>query len=411
MPQPLTLILIDGNFDSRGNTKFVLDRFNNIKMIGDYDNLVSAYDAVIREKPNIVFIDLSENQELGIETIEKIVSKNKSCVILVTSDTVDTDLVIKSMRAGAREFLTKPVAPEDISLALKKARSFIEAGDGETLGQIISIFSNKGGIGKTTIATNLALKLSEITDKRVCLVDLNLQIGDITTFLDVTPSFDIAYICTHLSRIDESFLLSSLEKYKNKDLYILADPPNVEQAEEISAEDIASILGMLREIFPYVVVDTSSGFDIKTLTCLDMSDHIMLVSIVSLTAIRNCQRCLDLFQRLEYDTEKVKLIINRHSADDQISVKDVEDALDRPVYWTIPNSYFTVVSSINKGMPISKIAPGSPIDECFTELAGKISDTPLLHRATGYDDDDDDEGLLSPILNTIKSLNIFKKGE
>ena len=105
----MNMIIIDSSFDSRGNTRAVLDQFNQVKVIGEFDNLVAGTEAAIREKPQLIFIDLSENVELGIETIEKIVQKNKYCIVFVTSENVSTDLVLRAMRAGAREFLTKPV--------------------------------------------------------------------------------------------------------------------------------------------------------------------------------------------------------------------------------------------------------------------------------------------------------------
>jgi len=402
----LEMILIDSSFDSRGNLKGLLEQFYHIKVIGEFDNLLAGFDAVLQERPQIVFIDLTENVDLGIETIEKISYKNNKCVILVSSQNVSTELVLRAMRAGAREFLTKPVMIEDLSTALKKAKNLIEGDDGNTMGEIISVFSNKGGIGKTTIAINLALKLAEVTEKRVCLVDLNLQLGDITTFLDVNPSFDISYVVTHLSRIDESFLLSSLEKYKNKELYILADPPNVEQAEEISSDDISSVLGMLKEMFAYVIVDTSSSFDIKTLTCLDVSDTILLISMVNLPSIRNCQRCMDLFHRLEYRTDKIKLIVNRYMDNEEITVEDVEDALGYEVYWRIPNSYFSVMSAINKGVPVSTIAPNSSIDDSFTELAAKLSDSIIM---TTLSESNKNTGFKLPFNLGMSGFNIFNK--
>jgi pilus assembly protein CpaE len=378
----LNMIVIDSNEKSREQLEELMLQFNHVNLVGTFDNLLAGYEAAIIEKPHIVFIDLTENIDLGIETIEKISSKNKFSLIFVSSENVQTEVVIRAMRAGAREFISKPVIIEDLSSALNKARNSMDSDDDDAIGQIISVFSNKGGIGKTTIATNLALKLAEITDKRVCLVDLNLQLGDITTFLDVDPSFDISYVVTHLSRIDESFLLSSLEKYKDTNLYILADPPNVEQAEEISSDDIISILNMLRELFAYVVVDTSSSFDIKTLTCLDLSDMIMLVSMINLPSIRNCQRCLDLFMRLEYKQEKIKLVINRYMTNDEITAEDVEDALGQEIYWKVPNDYFSVMSAINKGVPIADLAQNKEIDLSFTKLAAKIADVIVRTKGT-----------------------------
>lgn len=413
----LNMIIIDSNAESRDDLAKQLDQFSQINLIGLFDNLLAGYESAVLERPHIVFLDLSENVDLGIETIEKISQKNKNCMIFVSSESVNTEIVIRAMRAGAREFITKPVLVEDLSAALNKAKTVLEYEEQNIVGQIISVFSNKGGIGKTTIAVNLALNLAELTGKRVCLVDLNLQLGDVTTFLDIDPSFDISYVVTHLSRIDESFLLSSLERYKDKDLYILADPPNVEQAEEISSEDIVSILNMLKDLFAFVIIDTSSSFDIKTLTCLDLSDDILLVSMVNLPSIRNCQRCMDLFHRLEYKPDKIKLVLNRHFEGDEITADDVEDALGRDIFWKLPNDYFNVMSSINKGIPISAVAPDSQINESFAKLAAKIGDVVIRSRGITKEKSKVNAGGLPFNLDALKSINlgnlsIFnKKGE
>ena len=118
----LDMIIIDSNSDSRDDLIVLLEQFHQIDVIGEFDDLLAGYSAIIQEKPHIVFIDLSENADLGIEIIEKITLKNKNCVILVSSENVNTELVLRSMRAGAREFLTKPVMLEDLSTALKKMK-------------------------------------------------------------------------------------------------------------------------------------------------------------------------------------------------------------------------------------------------------------------------------------------------
>ena len=407
----LNMIIIDSNNDSREDIAKKLEQFSQINVTGLFDNLLAGFESAVLEKPHIVFLDLSENIDLGIETIEKISQKNKNCIIFVSSQDVNTDIVIRAMRAGAREFITKPVIIEDLSSALNKAKLMLEYEEQSSTGQIISIFSNKGGIGKTTLAVNLALNLAELTGKRVCLVDLNLQLGDITTFLDIDPSFDISYVVTHLSRIDESFLLSSLERYKDKDLYVLADPPNVEQAEEISSEDIVSILNMLKDLFAFVIIDTSSSFDIKTLTCLDLSDMILLISMINLPSIRNCQRCMDLFGRLEYKKDKIKLVLNRHVEGDEITAEDVEDALGHEVFWKVPNDYFTVMSSINKGIPISDVAPDAEINRNINKLAAKIGDV-VVRREVNKKEKQETKLPFNLNLDSLKSINIFnKKGE
>ena len=220
----------------------------------------------------------------------------------------------------------------------------------------------------------MALELANLTKEKVALIDLNLQLGDVTTFLDLNPNFDISYVANNLNRVDEAFLLTTLEQYKDTSLYVLADPPYLEQAEDISSEQITRLFDVLKQTFSYIVVDTGSNFDNKTITVLDNSDLILLVTIVNLPAIRNCQRCLDLFERLGYEKEKTKIILNRYMENEEIKTEDVEDVLDRKVYWKIPNNYFTIMSAINKGIPVGVVNPDSNIAKNYKDLAAMLSD-------------------------------------
>ena len=157
-------------------------------------------------------------------------------------------------------------------------------------------------------------------------------------------------------------------------MYVIADPPYFKQAENIPKAQIALLFEKLKETFSYVVVDTDSTFDSKTVTALDNSDLIFLITIVNLPALRNCQRILDLFDKLGYDKEKTQILINRYMENDEIKVEDVENVLGKSVYWKIPNNYFTMMSAINKGVSVSEINPDSNVALSYKELAMSVSD-------------------------------------
>lgn len=375
MTNQIPTVIIDTEPQSIEVLKLYLQELDYIQVTHEFEDIVAGYNAILETRPSIVVIDISNKSELALDIIAKISKNHKTCKIIVTSSNYSTDTIIKTMRAGAREFLPKPVIKEDLHASLNKFKDVIDGVNSENHKcRVITTFSNKGGIGKTAIATNLALELANITKEKVALIDLNLQLGDITTFLDINPSFDISYVIQNLSRIDETFLLSTLEKYKETSLYILADPPYLEQAEDITAEKIGKLFEVLKQAFSYIVVDTSANFDGKTITALDNSDLILLITIVNLPAIRNCQRCLDLFDRLGYEKEKTKIILNRYMENDEIKVEDVEDVLGQKVYWKIPNNYFTIMSAINKGIPVSLINPESNVSQSYRELAAMLSD-------------------------------------
>ena len=250
--------------------------------------------------------------------------------------------------------------------------------------KIITIFSNKGGIGKTTIATNLAIELTKTTHDKVALVDLNLQLGDISTFLNLNPTFDVNYVIKNLLDKKEETFLNAFEKYKDTNLYILSDPVYFEHAEAISPHHLAMLLTKLKQVFPYIIVDLSSNIDPNTLKILDLSDWILFTTIVNIPAIRNCQRCINLFKSRHYSKNKIKIIINRYMENDEIKIEDIESTLDEKIYWKIPNNYFSIMEAINKGTSVSDINLNSNIANSFRELATKISDDIVAETITKF---------------------------
>jgi len=284
-----------------------------------------------------------------------------------------TNTIIKAMRLGAREFLPKPIIETDLSRALSILnQQSISAEDYAS--KIITIYSNKGGIGKTTIATNLAVELSKSTRNKVALIDLNLQLGDISSFLNLNPQFDVAYVVKNLIDKKESSILQAFEQYKDTSLYVLSDPNYIEEASVITPQQIESLFKILKRMFSYIIIDMSSNIDSNSLTILDKSDWILFTTIVNLPAIRNAQRCLNLFHSRHYPNDKVKLIINRYMENDDITFKDIETTIGEKIYWKIPNNYFSIMEAINKGVPVNNVSTSSNIANSFRDLALKISD-------------------------------------
>lgn len=344
-------------------------------------NYNEAYNSIPVQEKSLIIVDLSTYQEQGLNFVAKISSENKNCKIITLSDKPEIDLVIRTMRVGASDFIPLPLIKTEFFKVLEKIYADISGKKQKTSKcKVISVYSNKGGIGKTSIATNLATELSIITKENVALIDLNFQLGDVTTFLDLKPSFNISYMLQNLDKINKDYLLSTLEKYKDTSLYILADPPYFKQTDTVSFTDLEKLFNILRETFSYIIVDTSGGFDSKALKALELSDFIFLVMITNLPAIRNCQRCLELFDKMNYDKDKIKIILNRYMENDEINAEDVEKALDKTIYWKIPNNYFNMMSAINKGVPVSEINPDSNVALSYKNLALNISDNAYLKR-------------------------------
>ena len=367
-------VILSNEFSTSEVIKLFAGEFDNLEICQEND-YSEAYKKIANyQGKSILLADLSTYKQQKLELILKVTKECKSCKVLALSDNPSVDLIIEIMRAGAKEFVPIPIIKSEFFESVNKLLSEFNETKKRNNCKIISVFSNKGGIGKTSLATNLALELSKITKENIALIDLNFQMGDITTFLDLKPSFNISYMLENLDKINETFLLSTLERYKKTSLYVLADPPYFKQADNIQPRQITKLFNTLKETFSYIIVDAEASFEGKNIAALDNSDLVLLVSVANLPALRNTQRCLELFEKLGYDKEKVKIIINRYMENDEIKEADVEKVLSKKIYWKIPNNYFAIMTAINKGIPVSEINDSTNIARSYKDLAQYISD-------------------------------------
>ncbi|MBR6301274.1 AAA family ATPase [bacterium] len=373
--QKISALVLTDEFSTSEVIKLYLSEFDNIEVLPDMNDFGKIIDTFNETHNQSVFIiDISQREKEKIELMHNIASQCKNCRILALSDNPTIELIIDIMRAGAREFIPVPIIKNEFLEAVKKIIEQIEEPKHTNKCKIISIFSNKGGMGKTSLASNLALELANISKEKVALIDMNFQMGDITTFLDLKPSFNISYMLENIDKINEIFLLSTLERYKNTNLYILADPPYFKQADNIQPKQISKLFNILKDTFSYIIVDAESSFDGKNIAALDQSDMIMLVTSANLPALRNTQRCLELFGKLGYDKEKTQIVVNRYMENDEIKEADIEKVLSRKIYWKVPNNYFAIMSAINKGVPVSTANSNSNLAQNYRDLAQYICD-------------------------------------
>ncbi len=362
-------IVVNTSRHTRELLQLYLGELGQFEFIAAMDDYLKVHSALKTMPQALVVVDISNDTEKALSFVSTISADYPECLIVAMSEKPDIDVAVKVMRCG--EFVSLPLIKADFTAALAKLQ------DNETKHKcrVITVYSNKGGIGKTSIASNLALELAKITKEDVALVDLNFQLGDITTFMDIKPAFTISYMLENLGKINKDFLLNTTERYKNTNLHILADPPFFKQAQEVSRKQLSRLFEILRESFSYVVVDSSAGLDNKAISVLDNSDLVLLPTIVNLPALRNCQKCLELFEELGYPEKKIQVVLNRYMENDEISEQDVTELLNRDIYWKIPNNYFTMMASINKGVPVSEISPEANVAQSYKELAMKVSES------------------------------------
>ncbi len=355
--------------------KLYLEEFENLEICATPQNSIDLIDLISKNNnQSLLIADISQNKNEKLELISQITQLHKNCQVIALSDNPSVNLIIEIMRAGAKEFVPVPIIKNELFSSVQKLCSNADEHKKNKC-KIISVFSNKGGLGKTSIATNLAYELANNTKENVALIDLNFQMGDITTFLNIQPSFNISYMLENLDKINETFLLSTLERYKKTSLYVLADPPFFKQADNISPKQISKLFETLKETFSYIIIDSEASFDGKNIAALDNSDIILLVTAASIPALRNTQRCLELFNKLGYDKNKTKIILNRYIENDEIKEEDITRVLSKEVYYKLPNNYFALISAINKGITLHESNYSTDIAQSYSNLAKAICDS------------------------------------
>jgi pilus assembly protein CpaE len=323
-------------------------------------------DVVRKFRPDMAIVEVNGNPGAVVGPLAR---EFPNLYILALSATREAEYALETMRAGAHDLLCKPVREVDFSIAIEKARKArVRKDPAERRGKIVTIFSNKGGNGATTIASNLSDALATEHGKRVVVVDLVMAHGDVTMFFNVTPTYTLLDLARNSGKADPEYIDSLIVRHSSG-VCILADPPRIEDAEQISADQVREMLATLRSTFDVVIVDTPHQFDEKTLAALEMSDTILLVTLLNLPALKNTQRSIELFARLGILDERVQLVLSRYLPNDEISKESIEGILNRPVFYAVPNDYPTVLSSINRGKLLSETAPEKEVTAAFRRMA------------------------------------------
>lgn len=369
MTQPLTIVVLSTGLDNFKEIRTALSADSRVQLLAGGNDAEQLYEEIVRLKPMAAIISLGANPEQAIRLIQRLSSESPKTAIISAAQNASSDLLLQSLRAGAREFLQLPVRSDEVKTVLDRVSEFcvgqVEAP--KKKGRMVAVFSSKGGCGTSFVATNLALA----TSARTVLVDLNLQAGDLPLFLGVDPKYSFADMAENRTRLDDALITSLVTPY-NSQLSLLAAPKEADSADEIEPEHVFEVLQRLRESYEYVVLDPQHTFDSITLAALDQSDEIVLVLTLDIPAIRSTQRALEIFDRLGYPRKKVRIVVNRWSKQIDLDLRQVERFLGEPVIGFIPSDYQTAVTSINLGQPLVQSEPNSKIAQEIRRIATTI---------------------------------------
>lgn len=357
-----------------------LKELEGIKSVEFFSDYIAGYESCSQIKPDLVIVDISENMEFCLDIVSKLSRQGISVAVMSVS--TSSSVIIKALRNGAVEFLTKPVLKSDLKALVNKLANPVEENEIEEC-KVMTLYSGKGGSGKTTVAVNLALELAKQTGKRTALVDLNFCLGEVSSYLNLKNSFSLSNTLDNVEKIDFESLVEMFEKYGDTELYVLAEPATGETFSAITFNKIVKFFKVLKETFSYVIVDIPTIADDKILKVLQISDYVLYVTGVNLNAIKNSKYCIDLLKDKGLDDSKIRILLNRFIENDELTDSEIESELGLGVYKKIPNNYFTVMAAINKGVPVSEENINSNVAESFRELAIMLSDSIMKNSLKG----------------------------
>ncbi|MGD8801342.1 MAG: AAA family ATPase [Desulfobacterales bacterium] len=330
-------------------------------------------------KPDLLFFELGPNAEKEMAMIESLLKANEVGAVFLTAEHAEPTVLMRAIRLGAREFFPQPIKVDEVKQALqtfkeqpKESTSKAE----DKSGKIISVLGSKGGVGTTTVAVNLAMSLLQPKKgKSVVLVDMNTLFGEVPLFLEMSPKFHWGEITKNIDRLDNTFLANVLTQHQSG-IHVLPSPAYLNGHVRPTPEIMSRLLGLMKRMFDYVLIDTGQSTNDTSLRVVELSDTLMLVTIQSLPCLANTNRLIKSFLDLGYaEDDRIKIILNRYTKNSDLSMKDAEAGIKRELFWVIPNDYSTTMSAINKGKPLAQIASRAAITKSFEELARALHPT------------------------------------
>jgi pilus assembly protein CpaE len=387
----IRLLVVDDIVETRNNLINLLYFERDIEIIDSATNGQEGIEKAKKLQPDIVLMDINMPGMNGIQATEIISKQIPGTAVIIMSVQGEQDYLRQAMRAGAREFLVKPFSADDLVASIRQiyqeeqsrkrfapqvqytpGAPSADGGGEEAKGEIISIFSPKGGVGRTTIIANLAVAVKQISRKRVALVDGSLFFGDIGIIMDVRNTKTMNDLQGRIDNMDAQ-LLQDVMLTHSSEVKVLLAPPKPDQAELITAEDLKKILREMRNSFDYIFVDTFPSLKEETqLSILDMSDKILTVMSLEMPAIKDTRLFLEVTEILDYPREKIVLVLNKADAKHGLKAENIEATIGHPITATIVSSTAAVTLSINRGTPIVIDAPDNPFSKDIESLARKL---------------------------------------
>jgi len=324
-----------------------------------------AADLVSRNSANLCFLDVGTNWEEALGVLKAL--RSIPVPVVALSSTNQPDLILSCLREGASEFLYPPFDLEPFRAAMDRIIRRTHRRGPRRGGEVYCFMPGKGACGGTTVATNLAFQLQELTSEKVLLADLDPLTGTIAFQLKITGSYSFVHALANSSRMDEALWKGLVINYRDVDVLLSPDTP-VEMVQD--TQDLAALVEYWRKLYAFVVLDIPAPYTAWGLQVARLCDLLMVVTTNELPAIHSTQNAVAYLEHAGVDRGKIRPIVNRYNTDIGLDQQTIETALDLPVYHLLPSDF----ASIQKALLEGRAVPSNTIiGEGFAQLAQRLT--------------------------------------
>jgi pilus assembly protein CpaE len=388
MADQIRVLVVDDIPETRDHLTKLLGFESDIEVVGSASSGREAIQMAAKLRPDVVLMDINMPDMDGIAATEHLTQTAPGSAVVMMSVQGEADYLRRSMLAGAREFLVKPFSSDELTASIRQVSSRerekqsrfgipgltdLSAGEGHEGGTVVAVFSPKGGVGRTTVAVNMAVAAASELGKRTVIMDGSFQFGDVGVLLNMNPkSKSIADLAETLEAGEVDSIDTYLSEHSSGVRALLA-PPSPEMAETITTAAVKKALELLRRSHDLVIVDCTAFFNETTLAILDAADVILTMLSLEITSIKNMRLFLEVADQLGYEDGKVRLVLNRADSTLGIRLADVEHSIGRKVDESIVSDGRSVVYALNRGIPFFVSNREAQVSQDVLRLARSVA--------------------------------------
>jgi pilus assembly protein CpaE len=325
-------------------------------------------ETVNSERPNLCFLDVGSSWDSAVTLITDLSSISPSMPVVAIDKSNDPDVILRSLRQGASEFLFQPFALEQVGAALDRLKRIkLDANiQSRDLGKVYGVIAGKGACGASTVACNLAFQLQRLNPKKkVLLVDLDPTTGTLSFLLKLKSTYSFVDALIHASQMDEDLWRALVVNQQGVDVILSPENP----VENIPTHEVAAMIEYSRENYAAVILDTAGAYGDLAGQVASLADELILVTTNELPALHSTQRAIAHLERLEVDRSTIKLIVNRYNPDLGLDREAIETALNLEVFQLLPSDFESLQKALLEGKPV---ASGTALGKNFSSMADRL---------------------------------------